>query len=89
MTTRPSTARGRTSLDLRLETPRLELRALTLDDLDDVASMLGDAEGLIHCSTGKNPARGSKRTSGDTRATASGAAPSSFVARLNSSATVG
>ena len=35
-------------MDLRLETPRLELRALTLDDLDDVASMLGDAEGLIH-----------------------------------------
>ena len=35
-------------MDLRLETPRLELRALALDDLDDVASMLGDAEGLIH-----------------------------------------
>ena len=44
MTTRPSTARGRMRLDLRLETPRLELRVLTLDDLDDVASMLGDAE---------------------------------------------
>lgn len=34
--------------DLRLETARLELRPLTFDDLDDLASMLGDAEGLIH-----------------------------------------
>ena len=48
MTTRPSTAWGRRRPDLRLETPRLELRALTLNDLDDVASMLGDAEALIH-----------------------------------------
>lgn len=31
---------------LHLETHRLELRPLTLDDLDDLASMLGDAEAL-------------------------------------------
>jgi RimJ/RimL family protein N-acetyltransferase len=35
-------------MDLRLETPRLVLRALALDDLEEMASMLGDAEGLIH-----------------------------------------
>lgn len=29
-------------------TDRLELRALTLDDLDDLASMLGDSEALTH-----------------------------------------
>lgn len=34
--------------DLHLTTPRLELRPLTYDDLDDVASMLGDAEALTH-----------------------------------------
>lgn len=40
---------SRTSVaDLRLETDRLELRALTLDDLESLALMLGDAEGLIH-----------------------------------------
>jgi len=31
-----------------LETDRLELRPLTLGDLDEIASMLSDAEGLIH-----------------------------------------
>lgn len=31
---------------MHLETDRLELRPLTLGDLDDVASMLGDAEAL-------------------------------------------
>ena len=30
-----------------LETERLELRGLTFDDLDDVTSMLGDAEALV------------------------------------------
>jgi [ribosomal protein S5]-alanine N-acetyltransferase len=34
--------------ELRLETDRLELRALTYDDLDELASMLGDAEALIY-----------------------------------------
>ncbi len=34
--------------ELRLQTDRLELRALTYDDLDEMASMLGDAEALTH-----------------------------------------
>lgn len=33
---------------LHLDTERLILRALSLGDLDDVASLPGDAEGLIH-----------------------------------------
>jgi RimJ/RimL family protein N-acetyltransferase len=33
---------------LHLGTDRLELRALSLDDLDEMASMLGDAEALIY-----------------------------------------
>jgi RimJ/RimL family protein N-acetyltransferase len=35
-------------MDLYLKTDRLELRAFTLDDLDELASMLGDAEALVH-----------------------------------------
>jgi ribosomal-protein-alanine N-acetyltransferase len=41
-------APNRSLADLHLETDRLRLRALTFDDLDDLASMLGDAEGLVH-----------------------------------------
>lgn len=33
---------------LRLDTDRLELRAFTLGDLDELASMLADAEALTH-----------------------------------------
>ena len=39
---------GRGVAELRLETDRLELRALTYDDLDELASMLADAEGLTY-----------------------------------------
>ena len=39
---------GSSSSHLRLETARLALRPLTFDDLDELAPMLGDAEGLIH-----------------------------------------
>ncbi len=34
--------------NLNLQTERLELRPLTLEDLDELAPLLGDAEGLIH-----------------------------------------
>jgi ribosomal-protein-alanine N-acetyltransferase len=39
---------GRSVAELHLQTDRLELRALTLDDLDELASMLSDAESLTH-----------------------------------------
>lgn len=39
---------GTSVRELHLETERLELRELTLDDLDELASMLGDAEALTH-----------------------------------------
>ena len=51
MSTRPSTTPGTRGLELRLDTPRLELRPLSFDDLDDLASMLGDEEGLLHWGT--------------------------------------
>jgi hypothetical protein len=39
-------ALDRNVADLHLEADRLELRALTFDDLDELTSMLADAEGL-------------------------------------------
>ena len=40
--------RSRRGTELRLQTDRLELRALTLGDLDGLASMLADAEALTY-----------------------------------------
>src|SRR6266542_2393232 len=40
--------RSRRVTDLRLQTDRLELRALTVGDLDELASMLADAEALTY-----------------------------------------
>jgi ribosomal-protein-alanine N-acetyltransferase len=39
---------GRSVAELHLQTDRLDLRALMLDDLDELASMLADAEGLTY-----------------------------------------
>jgi RimJ/RimL family protein N-acetyltransferase len=56
--------------ELHLETDRLELRALTLGDFDELASMLADAQALTHWGR-RSPRRsrgpGSNGTSGDTR----------------------
>jgi RimJ/RimL family protein N-acetyltransferase len=63
---------------LVLQTARLELRPLTLDDLDDMASLLGDAEALRLWgapSTVKEHLIGSTGASRGTRPMASGDAP--------------
>lgn len=43
-----ATAAGKAVVDLYVATKRLELRPFTFDDLDELASMLGDAEALVH-----------------------------------------
>jgi hypothetical protein len=45
---RSSSASAAPVADLHLKTVRLELRALTFGDLDELASMLADAEALTY-----------------------------------------